>query len=405
MLKVLVVEDDTQKYGRIHVALEKYGVEAVNITHVLVAFQAIENLSLNHYDLMLLDVNLPRRFGETERRGGGLEILHELNRNEDLIRPTYIVGITAYEDVIEEFGPVFAEQLWSIVHYRDTSDLWISQLGAKINYITAFKNSEGFRDGKTYGTDLVIICALDKVEYDAVKRLCDWEPLRLAHDDTRYLSGTITGERGTFSVVAAAAPRMGMPASAVLATKVIHQFRPRFIAMVGICAGRFEKVQIGDIIVADPTWDWGSGKIISEDKQPKFLPQPHQLDLDEDVIPDLKDLAEDASAMAKIKLKFAGSKPRSDLGVHFGPLVSGAAVVAHKPTFDSLLNQHRGILGIDMEAYSVAAAARGGGKPRPVAIIVKAVCDYADEQKDDDYQGYAAHVSAEFIWSAAKRFL
>jgi nucleoside phosphorylase/CheY-like chemotaxis protein len=405
MLKVLVVEDDAQKYGRLHLGLIDSGVDESAITHVVAASQAVEKLQHHQFDLMLLDVNLPRRLGEGEKRGGGLEILRELTRNEEYHRPRYIVGVTAYEDVVEEFGPAFNDQLWSLVHYRDTSDQWISQLRSKVEYIIAAKKSEGFSDGKTYGTDLAIICALDQVELEAVRRLCEWESLRLGHDDTRYLSGTIVGDRGTFSVIAAAAPRMGMPASAVLTTKVVQQFRPRYIAMVGICAGRSEKVRLGDIIVANPTWDWGSGKITSENKQPKFLPQPHQLDLNEDVVPVLKDMAEDTAGMAKLKSKFFGNKPPFELTVHFGPLVSGSAVVAHKPTFDSLLNQHRGILGIDMEAYSVAAAARGSGRPRPTAIIVKAVCDYADEDKNDDYQAYAAHNSAEFLWAAAKRFL
>lgn len=405
MLKVIVVEDDSQKYGRIHLALLAGGVAESNIIHVITASQAVAKLTNDQFDLMLLDVNLPRRLGESEKRGGGLDILHELNRNEECRRPRYIVGVTAFQDVIDEFGPTFESQLWSLIHYRENSDHWIVQLRSKIEYITASKRSEGFSDGKTHGIDLAIICALDHVELEAVRRLCDWEPLRLSYDDTRYLSGTIVGDRGNFSVVAAAASRMGMPAAAIIATKVIQQFRPRYIAMVGICAGRAEKVRLGDIIVADPTWDWGSGKIISENKQAKFLPQPHQLDLAEDIIPYLKDLAEDTVAMAKLRAKFFGNKPRFDLTAHFGPLVSGAAVVAHKPTFDSLLAQHRGILGIEMEGYGVAASARGCSRPRPIAVVIKAVCDYADEDKNDDYQAYAAHNSAEFLWAAAKKFL
>jgi nucleoside phosphorylase len=86
-------------------------------------------------------------------------------------------------------------------------------------------------------------------------------------------------------------------------------------------------------------------------------------------------------------------------------MVSGAAVVAHKPTFDRLLVQHRGILGLDMEAYAVAAAALGAGKPRPLHLVVKGVCDHADKDKHGDFQQYAASVSTAFAVAAADRIL
>ncbi len=406
-IKILVVEDNAQKYGKIHQALLGGGVDEGSITHVIAASQALSKLQDETYDLMLLDVNIPKRLGDDHvKRGGGLDVLHDISRDETYNRPRYIIGITAFEDVLTEFGGAFEEQLWSLIHYSDTTDRWISQLRLKLDYIKAFKRSEHFSDGKTYGTDLAIVAALDTVEFDAIKNLpCDWQPLRLNHDETRYLTGSIHTERGDFSVVAAAAPRMGMPASTALAAKIVHQFRPRYLGMVGICAGRAEKVKVGDIIVADPTWDWGSGKIQSEDKLPKFLPSPHQLDLDADLLSTIKELSEDKARLAVIKQRARGSKPPFELNVRVGPLVSGAAVVAHKPTFDRLLDQHRGILGIDMEAYGVAIAARGSGKPRPISVIVKGVCDYADEEKDDDFQEYAASVSADFFYQAALKFL
>ncbi|ABR65068.1 response regulator [Sinorhizobium medicae] len=406
-MKVLIVEDDNQKYNRVHAVLEQAGVAGSDITHVIAAAPAYELLRQTLFDLMLLDVNIPRRLGDRKpQRGGGLELLKDLGRESDLRRPTYIVGLTAYEDVVAEFGSAFEDQLWSLVHYKESSDQWIAQLLVKVNYIQAANRSRNFSDGETYGCDLAIITALDTVEFDAVQSLpLSWEPLRLQHDETRYLAGTLATSSGTKSVIAAAAPRMGIPASGILSSKIIHQFRPRFIAMVGICAGRKDKVSLGDLIVAEPTWDWGSGKISSEEGEPKFMPSPHQLDIDPDTTSLLKAMTKDAVLLAGIKKASRGTKPKTELSAHMGPLVSGAAVVAHKPTFDQLLDQHRGILGVDMEAYAVAAAAMGSAKPRPKFLIVKGVSDFADEHKDDDYQEFAASVSANFLLVAAKEFL
>lgn len=405
-MKVLVVEDNNEKYNRIHAVLEQAGLATGDITHAIAAAPAFEHLRLTQFDLMLLDVNIPRRLGQASHRGGGLELLRELGRETELRRPTYIVGLTAFEDVVAEFGSAFEEQLWSLVHYQESSDQWISQLLVKVNYIQAANRSRNFSDGQTYGCDLAIITALDTVEFDAVQRLhLGWEALRLQHDETRYLSGSISTATGTKSIIAAAAPRMGIAASAVLSAKVIHQFRPRYIAMVGICAGRPDKVSIGDLIIADPTWDWGSGKLITENGEPKFLPSPHQLDLDPDTAALLKNLGKDANLLNEVRHSTTGTKPKTELSAHVGPLVSGAAVVAHKPTFDSLLAQHRGILGVDMEVYAVAAAALGSAKPRPKFLVIKGVSDFADENKVDDFQQYAATASANFLIMAARQFL
>lgn len=263
-----------------------------------------------------------------------------------------------------------------------------------------------FSDGRTYGTDLAIICALNHIELEAVRSLpAGWQPLKFSHDETRYLSGTIAGRDRSFSVIAAAAPRMGMSASAVLTSKIIAQFRPRFVAMVGICAGRVGKVNLGDVIVADPTWDWGSGKIDTLDDQPVFKPSPHHIESDQDLLASLADTVSSPEALAGIKASCSGKKPTSELRVHLGPLASGASVVANLAVFEDLLSQHRNLLGIEMEAYGVATACQGSGKPRPRFLVVKSVCDFADKDKSDDFQEYAAQTSARVLWHSAKTFL
>ncbi len=395
MISVLIVEDDNVKFGRIHNALLQAGVRADFITHAITSSQAMTELSRKEFDLLLLDVNIPRRLGEPPIRGGGAELLADIHRDKSVKLPRYIVGLTAYEDVVAEFGEQFTDLLWTLIFYAENSDHWISQIGARVAYIQAAKGSRNFTDGTTYGVDLAIVCALEGVEFSAVKLLpCGWQPLRLERDETRYLSGAILEGNKALSVVAAAAPRMGMSASAVLTSKIIAQFRPRLVAMVGICAGRVEKTALGDIIIADPCWDWGSGKIDSVDNKPHFRPAPHQVELDTDLGALLKELCGDVGLLATIKSSARGNKPSHELKVHFGPLASGAAVVASSDVFNSLLVQHRNLLAIEMEAYGVVSACKGSGKPRPLPLIMKAVCDFADKDKVDDFQEYAAHTSA-----------
>ena len=84
-------------------------------------------------------------------------------------------------------------------------------------------------------------------------------------------------------------------------------------------------------------------------------------------------------------------------------MASGAAVVAHKAMFDELVARQRDVLAVEMEAYGLFAAALGSGKPRPRCLVVKAVSDFADKKKNDDFQPYAAFASANVFLELVKR--
>lgn len=72
---------------------------------------------------------------------------------------------------------------------------------------------------------------------------------------------------------------------------------------------------------------------------------------------------------------------------------------------ERILKQNRNLLGIEMEAYGVLYAATHATKPRPKVFVAKSVCDFADEQKNDQYQDYAAYTSAKFIYQLALNYL
>ena len=43
--------------------------------------------------------------------------------------------------------------------------------------------------------------------------------------------------------------------------------------------------------------------------------------------------------------------------------------------------------------------------PRPKGLVIKGVCDYADEEKSDQYQKFAAFTSAQFAKLLYENFL
>lgn len=60
------------------------------------------------------------------------------------------------------------------------------------------------------------------------------------------------------------ATEMGGIAAAAIATSMIEKYNPCCLAMCGICAGRREKVSLGDVIFADRLWAYDQGKLVVE---------------------------------------------------------------------------------------------------------------------------------------------
>ena len=92
-----------------------------------------------------------------------------------------------------------------------------------------------------------------------------------------------------------------MTAAALTSLKLISAFRPRYIAMIGIAAGIRGRCQLGDIVVADPGWDWGSGKIAIANAGPSFQNGSYQIGLDSFLRTKLNVFAEDAVALDSIR--------------------------------------------------------------------------------------------------------
>jgi len=115
---------------------------------------------------------------------------------------------------------------------------------------------------------------------------------------------------------------------------------------------------------------------------------------------------QDEGKLADCHAEFNGTKPRGMPRLIFGPLASGAAVIADKTIFEKLqAEQHRKLLGLEMEAYGVLLAVEELPHPQPEAFVIKAVQDYADHDKSDKYRGYACHVSSAVLKITVENYL
>ena len=240
-----------------------------------------------------------------------------------------------------------------------------------------------------YKTSAAIITAV-KVETASVIRLYDrWEKVVFPNDVQEYYASSFTSADGhEHSLIAAQQNTMGMTAAAFLASKVIDAFRPEYLIMCGIAAGLGSEAGhiYGDVIIPDIVWDYSAGKFTPPVDSAitfgnvGFQPRPSSIALDDGILDIVK-----------------GLKGKTDFELLIGPMACGSAVIANREAIEARI-QHvmPETLGVDMESYGIFYAAVNSAAPKPKAIVIKSICDYADSDKSDNYQKFAAYTSSEF---------
>ena len=391
MSKILIVDDNEEKLSRISHILTDAGVTPENINIAKTGVEARKCLSGIQFDLLILDIALPMREGDEPDRRGGIKLLEEIVERGNFRLPDSVLGLTGFSDLHEEFGEQFHSMLWTLDYY-DTSDSgWLERLRAKVSYVLARTNQGPDR---IYQSDLCVVTALHSLELEALRSLpWGWRGPQSLDEVGFYFEGGIECGENSTSVVAAAAPRMGMVASALLTQKMIAKFRPKYLCMVGICAGVRGRCDIGDIIVADPAWDWQMGKHGYDG----FSFAPDQIALPIHVTEKFVQMSDLDEFWFGVHKKFSGSKPANLPTIKVGPVASGSSILADGKKVKDIQQQHRQLLGVEMELYGVYSAARDATSPQPTAFGIKAVSDFADDHKSDEYQRYAAFVSVQTL--------
>lgn len=404
-MKILVVEDDGAKLRNIVAALVTIeGVSLVDISHVGDAVGAKRFLRENIVDLIVLDLHLPDRIDLPPQPAGGLDFMRSIISRPSFFVPPHVIAMTGNADAFALPGEDVGE-LWGIIRYDPTDGKWREQLSNRVRYAFAAWRSMLGRPRETRPCDVAIVTALSDELDGLLGQPLGWTEHHFEGDGTIYYEGTIESERGLFRVVAATAGRMGMAATAALSSKIIDLYRPTWIAMAGITGGIRGRVALGDVLVADPSWDWGSGKYEVVNGQPHFAANPDQLRLSPDIRPLLVSASTNKAMLSALRSSFSGTSPGHPLRCHVEAVASGASVLGDEAVVESIKAQNRKLHGVEMEIYGLMMAAETCARPRPIAFTAKAVSDFADTTKDDDHRAYAIHVSANFVTEFVRSYL
>ena len=396
MLNVLIVDDDKSKIKKMNHVLNGLSIEC-KIEKAMDVEDAKKKMLDEQFDIMILDLYLPSICGiHDEKPENAYDLLNYIKAEDDIFKPFFVIGNSAVDDA-DDYKEIFNSHLYFLLRYDENDDSWMDALKGKVLYFNQLKQK--IQSDSRYDYDVAFITALP-MEFDELvnncgcnwKRHTEYDPL------TVYYTTSITNKKKKkLRIVAAYADQMGMSASALLTTKMIYTFHPKYVIMTGICAAISKDIELGDILVFDQSWNGGSGKIkTNKNDKTLFLPEFHYEVLDPKIKTIITEYSRNRGFLDRIKndFKYSAGKPKSELNIHCVDVTSVSAVTQSKVVVDLLKEKARKLGGLEMEGYGVYYAARHSLCPAPTPIVIKAAADRANSHKSDNYQQYCAFVSA-----------
>ncbi len=246
------------------------------------------------------------------------------------------------------------------------------------------------RGSSTDQPQVAVITALDEELDYLLDESFDWSGPCASDDGVTYRHGLIDGN---WPVVATSSNSMGLTATAILTAKVLKEWAPKVVAMIGICAGRKGKgLKIGDVIVPTQTFHYQFGSF----EEGAIHRELRVENSDSQLIDIVNHIARRTNALEKIKrtLPRGFRRPRTELQCRTGPMASADLIVKDVEKFGEAIEADRKTIAVEMESYAFMKAARLA-RTRWV-IVAKSVSDYADSEKGDDLREYAKYTSTMF---------
>lgn len=401
-MKILIVDDENKKAEAIRnmLAYENSIAESEIIT-VPSINDAVEKMTSQKFSLAIFDMCIPETYGARLLNHGGLELIKILNSDKRIHAPTQILVLTSHKNLKDKYESEIEKYSFDIITYDDTSEEWKVKISEKVSYLKRYLDSPN--EKKDFKFDIAILTAVE-CERLAVKNLSDnWSEVTFPDDSTIYYQTNW----GNTSIVTTSLTQMGMVAAATISMKLINRFIPKYIIMPGIAGGVKDEYEFGDIIIPREVKDYCSGKYTTpinpieiEDSISNplkyFIPTASSISTDPDIINKLSISFHDD--LVKIHSNWPNNSEYKVPSIRTGYMASGDSVIQNSSVINMMIKNHlRGADGLDMEAYGVYFAAYHSLKPKPIPICMKSISDFANKDKKDIHQSYAAYISANFL--------
>ena len=251
-----------------------------------------------------------------------------------------------------------------------------------------------------YKTTVAIVTVTD-TEFNAAKLFYEWTKVIHPGDGQEYYEACFERNGEKHKIVLAKQNEMGMVACSVLSMKIINKYRPKYLIMVGIAAGiqieGEDDFEYGDVICANHIWNYSNGKYVPAEEADiifgniGFKSRPLSIKTDDEILAYVNE---------------ANNDPENENHLIIGPMASGNSVIANSEYVKKAVTGiFSNTTSLDMESYAIAYAAKNATEPRPQALVLKSICDFADSRKDDRYQRFAAYTSMQFSKLLFEKYL
>lgn len=236
---------------------------------------------------------------------------------------------------------------------------------------------------------ILIISALEK-ELQPILEAID-SPLKPRNmeevDGRKYFIYEVSA---TLTVICTSFLGMGQLNAALAVKDAVKHYGVSKVILTGICGGIDKEMKYGDIIISDQIVDYELAKIKPDDLQVRWNVYRSDFEL----VQSMRMFKSD-SWSSYLKRVFPDSKYKKP-SVYSGIVLSGNKVVANYEEIKRFKKTWAKALAVEMEASGIAAALYQM-ENAPSFVMVKAICDFADSEKNDDWQEYAAYASAIFV--------
>lgn len=185
--------------------------------------------------------------------------------------------------------------------------------------------------------------------------------------------------------------QMGNVESGNSTSKAIKQLHPDYIFMVGIAGGVRGKINLGDLLISTDIIYYELAKLTPEGSQIR----QRSITADSVVLRCAQNYLD--TGWKELIGITPPDHPKEDEfpRIHFSPIAVGEKVIADGSQIECLLRINPNIAGVEMESYGVANAANNDFS-RPRFISIRAICDYADSTKNDQWHSYACAAAAAY---------
>jgi nucleoside phosphorylase len=410
-MRVLVVHDRLQVQDEIIQVFDGLSMEGLFVDKASDCSDARKQLRKHIYDLLVIDLTIPQisNIGGAPDYTNVRDLLAELLVSDELNMPGDIIGITRELEAADLLSGSIGQHVMVTIE-EDSEGEWKKKLDEKFKYVLRAAISRQACSNSNHDFDCIIVTALDEemapflAEYDTFER-----PEMLGLKAFSFTDKAQVSRRGLLFAVG----RAGSIPTASYTQSLLSLFKPKLILLTGICAGLGspESMKLGHIVAASSALDWDFGKWRESDdaNDKKFASRPAPVEILQKTSIKLReiigtDVLKEIGVVQELKNITEGRI--SNFEFHLAPMACGSAVVASTSMRSQISNLNDSIRGIDMESYGFFFAASKSHVIDPEFMCLKAVVDFADGNKDDQFHRAGCQASAflarliiERLWS------